>query len=76
MISEESIDEILGSEVSLEENEWIFRAGFSAIRILKQNNDWAGAIKIADNLSLIEGPRAIDAANLAEQLRLKHWVWE
>lgn len=76
MISEESIDDVLGSEVSLEENEWIFRAGFSAIRILKQNNDWAGAIKIADTLSLIEGPRAIDAANLAEQLRLKHWVWE
>ena len=76
MISEESIDDILGSEVSLEENEWIFRAGFSAIKILKQNNDWAGAIKIADTLSLIEGPRAIDAANLAEQLRLKHWVWE
>lgn len=76
MISEESGGRILGSEVSLEENEWIFRAGFSAIDILKENKDWEAAIKIADTLSLKEGPRAIEAGNLAEQLRLKHWVWD
>ena len=76
MIAEESGGDILGSEVSLEENEWIFRAGFSAINILKENKDWAAAIKIADTLSLKEGPRAIEAGNLAEQLRLKHWVWD
>jgi len=76
MISEETNSDILGTEVPLEETEWIFRAGFSAINILKENEDWAAAIKIADILSLKEGPRAFEAANLAEQLRLKHWVWD
>ncbi len=76
MITEENGGDILSREVSLRESEWIFRAGFSAIEILKQNEDWAGAIKMADTLSLKEGPRAIEAGNLAEQLRLKHWVWD
>tara|TARA_R110002096_G_scaffold19639_17_gene65402 strand:+ start:4429 stop:6801 length:2373 start_codon:yes stop_codon:yes gene_type:complete len=77
MITEESnASNILREKPSVLENEWIFRAGLSAIRILTKNEDWAGAIKIADTLSLKEGPRAIEASRLAENLRLKHWVWD
>ena len=67
---------ILEMDTSRLEKEWVFRAGFSAINILKQNEDWAGAIKIADVLSLKEGARAIEASRLAEQMRLKYWVWD
>lgn len=66
----------LDSELSLSETDWVFRAGFSAIQILSGEEDWKGAIKLADTLSQKDGPRAIEAARLAEQLRLKHWVWE
>ena len=61
---------------SIAEAEWISRAGFSAIDILTEEEDWPAAIKLADALALKDGPRAIEAARLAEQLRLKHWVWD
>ncbi|MEX2579487.1 MAG: hypothetical protein WD342_10560 [Verrucomicrobiales bacterium] len=61
---------------STRETDWIFRAGFAAIEILKKEEDWAGAIRLADALALKDGPRAIEAARLAERLRLEHWVWE
>ncbi len=59
-----------------EETEWLFRAGFAAIDILNAESNWRGAIEIADALSEKSGPRAIEAARLAEKLRLKHWVWD
>lgn len=66
----------LNSDLSRAESDWVFRAGFAAIQILSSAEDWKGAIKLADSLSQKDGPRAIEAARLAEQLRLKHWVWE
>lgn len=59
-----------------EETDWVFRAGFAAIEILNAGKDWAGAIEVADALAGKNGPRAIEAAQLAEKLRLKHWVWD
>lgn len=55
---------------------WIFRAGFAAIKILEQREDWQAAIRIADELSREDGPRAIKASRLAERMRLEHWVWD
>ena len=57
-------------------SEWVFRAGFSAIKILREQKDWKPAIQIADTLARKDGARAIEASRLAEQMRLKHWVWE
>lgn len=59
-----------------EETAWVFRAGFAAIEILNAGKDWAGAIEVADALAGKSGPRAIEATQLAEKLRLKHWVWD
>ncbi|MDF1656619.1 MAG: hypothetical protein P1U58_03335 [Verrucomicrobiales bacterium] len=64
------------TDEDLRTREWVFRAGFFAIRILEENEDWRAAIKMADSLSRKNGPRAIEASNLAEQMRLKHWVWD
>lgn len=58
------------------ETEWVFRAGFAAIDLLMLEQNWAAAINVADDLSEKNGPRAIEAARLAERLRLKHWVWD
>lgn len=63
-------------EIDRKSTEWIFRAGFSAIEILSKNENWKEAIQVADALSRKDGPRAIEASQLAEQMRLKHWVWE
>jgi tetratricopeptide (TPR) repeat protein len=59
-----------------EETAWVFRAGFAAIEILNAEKNWAGAIEVADALAGKSGPRAIEATQLAEKLRLKHWVWD
>jgi TolA-binding protein len=55
---------------------WVFRAGFAAIGLLEEQRDWAAAIAVADTLSEKSGPRAIEAARLAQRLRLEHWVWD
>lgn len=77
IVDETRRSEVAGAAVHLpEEVHWVFRAGFAAIRILKAEKDWAGAIEVADALAEKSGPRAIEAARLAERLRLEHWVWD
>lgn len=68
--------ELASANLSIEESEWIFRAGFSAIRLLREQKDARSAVRLADSLSIREGTRAIEAAQLAEQLRLSNWIWE
>lgn len=60
----------------IEENIWLFRAGFAAMEILEKNKDWKGAVKIAEILSQRSGARASEAARKAEKLRLRHFVWD
>lgn len=69
-------DSLLLPELSIRELDWVFRAGFSAITLLKEREDWAAAIRVADSLSNRDGSRSFEATRLARSLRLKHWVWE
>ncbi|MEM6280358.1 MAG: tetratricopeptide repeat protein, partial [Verrucomicrobiota bacterium] len=73
-----SADPVLRSALpgDVQAEEWVFRAGFFAIQILRRNEDWLAAIQMADELSKKNGPRAIEAANLAERLRLENWIWD
>ncbi|MEM9280285.1 MAG: hypothetical protein AAGA96_00525 [Verrucomicrobiota bacterium] len=73
---EDDESSILDREAPVSETEWIFRAGFSAIRILGEKQDWEAAIQIADALSKKGGSRSIEATELAEKMRLKHWIWD
>lgn len=66
----------LAIDSDIRSQEWIFRAGFFAIRLFQEKEDWKAAIKMADDLSRKSGPRAIEASRLAEEMRLKHWVWD
>ena len=49
---------------------WFYRAGFEAISILEAAEKWRAAISIADRLANASGPRATEAKDRAERLRL------
>ncbi|MEO0416297.1 MAG: tetratricopeptide repeat protein, partial [Verrucomicrobiota bacterium] len=63
-----------GFDQSLEA--WVFRAGFAALDLLEREQDWKGAIGVAEQLGRRNSIRSIEAARRAEQLRLEHFVWE
>ncbi len=69
-------------EVGLSRNEtaeytWYYRAGFSAINLLRRREQWGAAIKLAERLSQTSGPRAQEAGEIASQLRLEHFIpWD
>ncbi|MCF6314564.1 MAG: tetratricopeptide repeat protein [Verrucomicrobiales bacterium] len=56
--------------------EWFFRAGLAAIRLHRSKQEWREAIRIADRLATSGSPRAIEAAKLADRIRLKHFIWD
>ncbi|MDG2125850.1 MAG: tetratricopeptide repeat protein, partial [Verrucomicrobiales bacterium] len=55
---------------------WFYRAGFEAISMLEAEQNWPAAINIADRLASAGGPRAPEAKDRAERLRLEHLVWD
>jgi hypothetical protein len=55
---------------------WAFLAGFEAIALLESSGQWRSAIRIADRLAESGGSRADEARELAERLRLEHFVWD
>jgi tetratricopeptide (TPR) repeat protein len=64
------------AELPPQEIDWVFRAGFAAIDILSSQEKWLEAIHVADALSQKDGSRTGEAADLAERLRLQHWIWD
>ncbi|MEM8954516.1 MAG: tetratricopeptide repeat protein [Verrucomicrobiota bacterium] len=58
------------------EFDWFYRAGFAAIRLLEQKEDWRTAVAVAERLARSGGQRAQEATNLANKLRLEHFIWE
>ena len=60
----------------IEENNWLYRAGFSAMEILERRKNWKAAVNLAEVLAERNGPRAIEASNRAERLRLQYFVWD
>jgi hypothetical protein len=55
---------------------WYYRAGFAAISLLEKRQQWKAAVRLADKLALTSGLRAAEAAEMANRLRLEHFVWE
>jgi len=56
--------------------EWFERCGFAALSLLEKNQRWQAAIHLARRIASFNGPRAADAAEHADQLQLKHMIWE
>lgn len=75
IVDESRIDGGASAAPDPEASEWVFRAGFAAIGLLEEQKNWPAAIEVADALSEKGGPRAVEAARLAQRLRLRHWIW-
>jgi tetratricopeptide (TPR) repeat protein len=54
---------------------WFFRAGFDAAELLETRRSWGSAAAVYEKLTAIPGPRAEDAKNRLERLRLEHFLW-
>lgn len=54
---------------------WFYTAGFSAIHILENKQDWANAFAIAMRLSRTTGSRAAEARNIARRIQSEHFIW-
>jgi tetratricopeptide (TPR) repeat protein len=55
---------------------WFYKAGFDAARILENENKAAEAIEIYERLAATEGPRAEEARERINSLRLENFLWE
>ncbi len=55
---------------------WFYKAGFDAARILEDQNKAAEAIEIYERLAATEGPRAEEARQRINRLRLDNFLWE
>ncbi|MCB1230792.1 MAG: tetratricopeptide repeat protein [Verrucomicrobiae bacterium] len=58
------------------EFDWYYRAGQAAIRLLQEKGDQEQAVAIADQVAQNAGPRAAEAAQIADRLRLRHFIWQ
>jgi len=56
--------------------EWVERAGFRALALLETAQRWPAALRIAERIAELGGPRAEDATARARTLRLEHMIWE
>lgn len=64
------------TEATVAQMEWFFRAGLGAVRLLENKKEWHKAILIAESLANSGSSRAIEAARLADRIRLKHFIWD
>ncbi len=55
---------------------WFYKAGFDAARILENENKAAEAIVIYERLAATDGPRAEEARQRINSLRLENFLWE
>lgn len=58
------------------EYQWYYRAGFLAVDLLEQGQQWEAAARMAEKLSRSGGDRAQEAAERASKIRLKHYLWD
>lgn len=58
------------------EYQWLYRAGFLAVDLLKEDQKWEAAADMAEKLAQTGGDRAKEAAEKATEIRLKHFLWD
>ena len=57
------------------EHEWYYKAGFAAIRIYEERENWKAAMHTADTLAAMDGPEAPAARERARKLELRNFLW-
>lgn len=55
---------------------WFYKSGFAAARLLEMEKKWEESIRVYNLMAEIEGPRALEAKNRINKLRLEHFLWE
>ena len=55
---------------------WFHKAGFAAGRILESQKKWNEAIRVYEIMAASEGPRAVEAKNRIQKLRLENFIWD
>lgn len=58
------------------EFDWYYRAGLAAIRLLQAAGNQEQAVAVADLVAQAGGPRAAEASEIADRLRLRHFIWQ
>jgi tetratricopeptide (TPR) repeat protein len=55
---------------------WFYRAGFDAGRLLESQRLWKEAIAVYEKISSVDGPRADEARERVNRLRLENFIWD
>jgi tetratricopeptide (TPR) repeat protein len=55
---------------------WFYKAGFDAGRLLESQRLWKEAIAVYKKMASIDGPRAEEARDQVNRLRLENFIWE
>jgi tetratricopeptide (TPR) repeat protein len=55
---------------------WFYKAGFHAGRLLESQRLWKEAIAVYEKMASIDGPRAEEAREQVNRLRLENFIWE
>ena len=58
------------------EFEWLYRAGFLAISLMEESQQWEPAANMAERLSRTGAPLAEEAGAMASRIRLQHFIWD
>jgi tetratricopeptide (TPR) repeat protein len=64
------------SDAPVPEFFWFYKSGFAAARLLEEEEKWEEAIRVYELMADVEGPRALEAKNRINKLRLEHFLWE
>ena len=55
---------------------WFYKAGFDAARLLESQKLWKEAIAVYEKIGSVDGPRAEEARDRINRLRLENFIWE
>lgn len=55
---------------------WYYKAGFSAGELLSSQKLWKEAVAVYEKIGSIEGPRAEEARDRVNKLRLENFIWD
>jgi tetratricopeptide (TPR) repeat protein len=55
---------------------WFYKAGFDAGRLLESQKLWKEAIAVYEKIGSIDGPRAEEARDRVNRLRLENFIWD
>ncbi len=55
---------------------WFYKAGFEAGSLLESQKLWNEAIAVYEKIGAVDGPRAEEARNRVNALRLENFIWE